>query len=289
MKNALYYYYGISASNIYKNDRFYHFILNDRKYILYKHDLSYEQLEKAYHLCYYLLKYNIPVHQMIKTKMGSYDIDYNGVKYVLMLINFDTDKKEVTLDDVIDFSNKSIVQDTPISYAKVWSEKVDYIEYQVSEMGKGYDYIRDSLGYFIGLAENAIFLNRYTSDGVCSIGHKKMSVDPYSFYNPLNLVIDSRIRDVAEYFKIQILHRKFNPSVFLICTNELNNNEKLLLFDRILFPNYYFDLIERCLLEEKSDCDIKKIIGNVTYFEEQLKYVYETLPNTPTIEWIEKT
>ena len=42
------------------------------------------------------------------------------------------------------------------SWASLWSAKLDYFEYQVSELGKDKPLILDSFSYYLGLGENAI-------------------------------------------------------------------------------------------------------------------------------------
>jgi len=289
MRNVVYYYYGINISDIYKNENYYHFNIDGSKYILFKNMLGMEQLNTLYNISQMLFHNGVPMHTIIKTRNGNYNIEYNGINYVLMKVNFDLEVKNIILDDIIDFSNKSIMRNTPINYIDVWSRKIDYIEYQISEMGKDYPEIRDSIAYFIGLAETAISINYQIKSEICSIGHKKMSKDPHMFYNPLNLVIDNRVRDVAEFFKIELCEKNFNCSIFLNCINGLSNNELLIMFSRIIFPNYYFDLVEKCLLDGISDVNIKKVVDNIAYFEEELKYIYYLLPSRPIIEWIEKT
>lgn len=43
----------------------------------------------------------------------------------------------------------------------MWVQKIDYFEYQVSQMGKKYPVIRESSIYYVGLAESDNFSQKY--------------------------------------------------------------------------------------------------------------------------------
>lgn len=286
MRNALYYNYGISISDIHKNNFYHYFFYNEEKYIIIQHDLIYKDLEKKYYMSQYLYKNGVKVNTIIKTNKDKLEFIYDEHKYVLMKINYDTTINMIRLDDIINFNNIGIWYRDENQYFKIWSDKIDYIEYQVSEMGKEYEYIRDSISYFIGIAENAISLSKNILVDIYCISHIKFSLEPFEFYNPLNFMVDVRIRDIAEYFKKLILEEKFNLVLFFSGIEGLSKNEVSLLYIRMLFPNYYFDLIEECLLDEKNDYKIKDIIKNIPYFEKQMVDIYSLLDYLPYIEWI---
>lgn len=289
MRNALFYKYGLSISDIYRKDNYYYFFYDDLKYIVMSHDYTYKDLEFKLYLADYLKYYGIRVHSVLKTKDGNWDFLYEEKNYILMCLNYDwQNEQQITLDEIITFSNKTFLHHKPISYAQIWSEKIDYIEYQMREMGKDYNLIRDSIAYFIGLGENAITLSSFGKSDIYCVSHNKLSLDPLYFYNPLTFIIDMRIRDIAEFFKRLMLEKKIQPSLFMIGIEGLNDEEIILLYARLLFPNYYFDLVEDCLLDGKEEKQIKEVIKNRVYFEKNFVWLYDLLGFLPPIEWLDK-
>ncbi len=59
--------------------------------------------------------------------------------------------------------------------------------------------------YYIGLTENAISYLKYSNLKNNHIGIQHIRVkyndNLTNFYNPINLIIDYKVRDIAEYFK----------------------------------------------------------------------------------------
>ena len=76
----------------------------------------------------------------------------------------------------------------------LWETKNDYFEAQISEIGKRFPDLCNTVNYYIGLAENAVSFVRNVlniDDYVyTSISHKRIDdCDTlYCLYNPLNLL-----------------------------------------------------------------------------------------------------
>ena len=71
--------------------------------------------------------------------------------------------------------------------------------------------ILDSVNYYIGLAENAIFIaNKFYDGSESYIQHYRIGVPvKYAdYFNPTNLVGDVYVRDIAEYIKSSFLVRR---------------------------------------------------------------------------------
>ena len=96
----------------------------------------------------------------------------------------------------------------------LWRSKVDYIEYQTSQFGKKYPIIRQSINYYIGMAENGISLMNGVKNfnSYLTVAHKRLRIKNKTsdLYNPLDLVIDSRIRDLSEYYKEKFFTNDFS-------------------------------------------------------------------------------
>ena len=76
----------------------------------------------------------------------------------------------------------------------------------IGENGKKYPLIVDSFNYFVGFAENAIsYYNNIDnlSNYRYYISHKVIRFDDtiQVIYNPLNIIFDYKVRDIAEYVK----------------------------------------------------------------------------------------
>ena len=287
MRNALYYNYGISISEVYKKS-YYYFCYEGMKYIIFKHNLNSEELTQKYNMAMYLQQKGLKVHTIIKTNDNQLGFVFDKYQYVLMRME-EGYEDTVSLDEIINFNNLGLCNKIDVSYFKMWTEKLDYIEYQVSQLAKDYEYIRDSVSYFIGLAETAIALSKNVTSNIFSISHIKFSNVASEFYNPLNFIIDFRIRDISEYLKKMIIDRQFNLVLFLCVIDGLNKDEVTLLYVRMLFPNYYFDALEECLIDQKGEDQIRAIIKNVEYIETQLKAIYDIIEYIPQIEWLEKS
>ena len=99
----------------------------------------------------------------------------------------------------------NIVKAKKKNWTKIWSDKNDYLEFQISELGKKHPIIRESFSYYIGLAETAIALtNEVQNNEITYVySHKRINRDDtlLEFYNPLNITVDARVRDIAEYLK----------------------------------------------------------------------------------------
>ena len=128
------------------------------------------------------------------------------------------------------------------------------------------------------------------------INHKRIKKDisTISFYNPLNLVLDVRVRDVCEYFKEQFFYSSnpINKVKEYLKFSHLSNEEAILFFSRILYPSYYFDIYDEIVNGNYGINKLKLIIEKNREFEHFIIDVYYFMRNIydiPEIEWIIKT
>jgi len=298
MKNAINYYYGLNPSVIHQTGKTFKFSIENAKYIITPCDRV-EEINSIYELSYYLIQRGILIHQIIPNNSNQLLTIINDVPYVLMKVLIENNRK-ININDIIYFNNLSIInKDYPLlkrdDWFKLWCDKIDYFEYQVNQLGKKHPMIRDSFSYYVGLAENGITLFKQGNISNLVVSHRRIyySDTLYELYNPLNLIIDLRVRDVCEYFKSSF----FNNIDILddvkryIQLNRLANNEQVLFFSRMLYPSYYFDVYEKIMAKVLNDDEIKKIINLVDDYELFLKSLYMYLKNSnfPDIEWLNKT
>ena len=293
MKNVIKYYYNILFDDLRQTKENYYFDIQNSRYffILYNKDIS--NLSNIYQLQNNLLKQNIYVHQIILNKDGGIITFAGNNSYILIKSTFY--KEKINLNKIISFSN-IIMPAKKLDYKTLWAEKNDNLEYQISQIGQRYPLIKESFNYFLGLAETSIWLlNEIKNDYFINvIAHERIDYNntDYELYNPLNLIIDSRVRDITEYFKSAFFK---GVDISGELNNFLNNanlmeNEMYLFLARMFYPTYYFDVYENILNGNLKEDVIKKIIDKTDDYEQILKQIYINFKNKinfPTIEWLE--
>ena len=294
MKNALNYYYGLDIEIIHQKEKKYYFQINNASYLFLPYD-NVEEISDIYQLNIFL-KQSIPVHEIILNNNNSILTNINGDNYILLKML--VPKANIGINDIINVNNINI----PViknklrreDWYNLWIKKIDYFEYQVSQMGKKYPIIRQSFNYYIGLAENAIIVVKNSNSNNLNLGlsHRRIDNTSFELYNPLNLVIDLRIRDVCEYFKYCFFNDidiKNELDLFLTY-NKLNRDEGRYFLARMLFPTYYFDLYEKIINDEIDEQELNKVILKSDKYEKFLRHIYLYFKsNDLNIEWLEQT
>lgn len=300
MKNVLSYYYNLHLSDIHQIEGIYRFNLNGIEYAftLYKRNLN--EIRELYELSLLLFQNGIMVHQFVLNKENQLITYVNQKPYVLLQI-YNNSKQNITINDINKFSFSSSILKLPekqVNWANLWSDKIDYFEYQVNQFGKKNPLIRESFSYFSGLVENGISLfnileldyNNY------SVSHQRLSSKDtmFEFLNPMNLIIDYKVRDACEFYKEKFLNKQSisNEIKEYLSNKNLNVYEILLFFIRMFYPSFYFDKYEYIINNEEDDYQLKNIIELSDKYEKLLKEIYFYLSkyiNMPDIEWIKKT
>lgn len=309
MKNAINYFYNIIVDDIHQNEKMYYFDYMGMRYALLTYNGDVNLLKDIYNLHVEALRRGIFVHQIILNKDGQVATLINGVPYILMRVYYGDG--DITLDSVLPFLSMNFNGDVNINrtnWGELWSNKIDYLEYEISQLGQKHPEIRETFSYFIGLGETSIQLvnminvtggKKGESTGNIipkSISHDRIRSNDtlFDLYNPLNLVVDYRVRDVAEYFK----HRYFDGynidsevNSFLVNTS-MTQDEYLLFFARMLYPTYYFDLYEDIISGAKDGNELKKIINRVNDYQSLMQSIYnyyKSFLHFVRIEWLEIT
>lgn len=285
MKNNINYYYGILTDDVIKNNDEYYFYYNNHEYHLITYNRPYEEIKALYELNIEMLKRNILVHKFIKNINNNIITYINNQAYVLIeLCNYKNNK--VFLNDIkyyqnftqnIDYNKELLRND----WINLWCNKIDYYEYQISELGNKYKILNESIYYYIGLGENAIsyLKNNYNYDKENYIvSHRRININDGSkeFYNPINFIIDNKVRDIAEYIKDSFFNNKLDIHEIKLYLNNinLNKNDYVLLFSRLLFPSYYFDIYDEIINNNLSEEKIISIIEKNSIYEEFLRNIY---------------
>lgn len=292
MKNTINYYYNLNINTIHQKEKNYYFKADNKNYLLLK-CTNIEEPDDIYRLNIYLSQI-LPVHRIVLNANNEAITKINDSNYLLLELFSNNNK--INLNNIIELSNIRI----PFSVDKLkrndwynlWIKKVDYFEYQLSQIGKKYPLIRESFNYYIGLAENAIILvNNIDFNNIpLGLSHRRITNMSFNLYNPFNIVIDARIRDVCEYFKFCFFNNidiSMELELFL-SYNSFNIDEAKLFLARMFFPTYYFDLYEKIIDNEIDESEIKKVIIKADNYEKILKQVYYHFKNNQiNIEWLE--
>lgn len=299
MIDIIKYKYNLYPENVINDNNEYYFYLLGKKYKIIELKRDLKELEIIVEASITLLKNNILIDKILINKDKKYYFE-NGDKYYCVLETQKKNEEIIDLTDILAFNNllktnkKTIINRD--NWKELWSEKIDYFEYQISEMGIKYNLILNSFSYYVGMAENAIIYLNYLQDTKYKeyyLNHKRIFFPVVStdILNPLNFIFDFKERDISEYLKTMFFNNE-NPLEELekiIINNNFDKNSAILIYSRLLFPSYYFDLYEEILNKNKDEKEILKIINKVEEYEDFLCDAHSILNrkfNIPRIKWL---
>ena len=299
MKNTLFYYYGLTPEKIIKKDNYYYFYLDNYIYYLYKVNRPLEYINELI----ILLKsvYN-NVFMMIIINNNKEALSIINNNYYILLKSPKNNK--FNINDIYnpiycpkEVSNLKILNHS--NWNNLWSSKIDYFEYQKDYIKIKYKTLYQTLDYFIGLGENAIsyfnatnsYINKDFNDALV-LSRRRVNLDDLSFYNPLNIVIDNKARDSAEYLKYLFIIDNYTYDFLDNFITNLNYStySYSLLISRLLFPSHYFDIYEKIINETLKEKEILNILKRVDEYEKFLKYIYNLINKKKAIlkiDWLE--
>ena len=298
MKNNIMYYYNLRIDNITQNNNNYYFTINNDNYCFTIYTRDIKESNEIYKLNKYMLSSNILVHEIIPNKDNYVVTIINNIPYILYKIYINKNKK-LNINELTYLSNYTYQVDkilTRNNWNVLWSTKIDYFEYQINQMGKKYPILVDTFAYFTGLAENAISYVKYTtletqmetSDNPV-ISHRKINNNIEPLYNPLNIILDHKSRDIAEYIKLSFLNK--NTNIYQELDSYFSNNYYSEYGLRLLYPSFYFDMYEQIIQGLRKESDLLNIVSLLDDYELYLKEMYYYLKkyhNIPEIDWITK-
>lgn len=297
MNNFIEYFYGIKVDKIVYEKNSYSFIYNRYFYKLYVFDNS-SNTDFLINVNKKMLG-NTLVSEIIKNRNGEVLSIYNNIGYILMRIYVNVNKG-ISLKEVVSLSNSLYKDKLMINWGNLWERKMDYLEDLINENGKKYPLIVDSFNYFVGLAENAIsYYNTILIDENYKFGisHRKIKIDDTieELYNPLNIIFDYKVRDVAEYMKISFFNgnkNALNEFIWYLNNNYLSIMEAKLLIARLLYPSFYFDMYEDIMIDEKEEKIITNILTKIDEYEIYLAKLIEMISSKYGVDdilWLKKS
>jgi hypothetical protein len=204
--------------------------------------------------------------------------------------------RKININDIINFQNIKVPNlKKRASWKQLWENKIDYFEYQLNQLGKKHPYLLDSFGYFSGYAETSISLLNFAKfdDKYLTLSHKRLNTSStlFDLYNPFNMIVDYRVRDICEFYKDEVFQKKniLEEIKKVLVSFSINSDEYLIFFIRLLYPSTYFDYFEKIMNNELEDDSLSLLIDNVEIYEDSIRQIYlELFSYLPEIEWLKE-
>ena len=290
LKNIIEYFYNLKIDTLHKNRNRYEFEINKNRYYLvlaYRYEKELEQIEN-------LIKDNKNFDQIIRNINSKLMTNINGKNYLLL----EKSNKKTSIEDELLNYYKVLLPSQLYSnidrtdWVYLWSEKIDYIEYQKIHLKGEYPLLEESINYFIGMAENAIMYvrNCFKEDNNLDdlvLSHKR--IISKEFNSPINLIVDHRSRDISEYLKYLFFTNDYDYIKINQYLQKLNLNSYMykLLYGRMLFPTFYFDKYDDIVNKNKSEKEILAILKKVEAYEDFLKNIYLIINQNTAIKKVD--
>jgi len=284
MKNTINYYYNLNPNKIKQIFNYYYFYINNELYYFIIYTRKITDIKAIYEFNQKMLKNNILVNEIINNTTNTIITYINQIPYILVKISININKP-ISLPEIHYLTLNNIPYQNELmrsNWANLWSQKIDYLEYYQEQNSKKYPLLSESFNYFVGMAENAIsYVNNVITNiklekvDIGVISHDKFKLDDtiYSLYDPQNIIIDHKSRDISEYIKLSFF--KDNYKIF----DELDEYFKhnyfsfygiSLLIARILYPSFYFELYDEIIQGLTNESSILKITTRINEYENYL-------------------
>lgn len=302
MKETLEYYYGLDIENIEELDGKYHIKQENQDYFFVFYNRGIEELEDIINVSKEMVKKGINVHKILINRNNSFLTKVGEYNYILFAVS--NLSEEYDIFDMVKISEKLVLNNNKSNlyrnnWGTLWSEKIDYFEYQVRELSIEKEVVKSSFSYYIGMAENAIsYVNntnmKYGGDVYrIVLSHRRVFYPNYklNYLNPLSFVFDLEVRDIAEYLKAMFFKKDIS-----FCLDELSSYLKIrhlslyeyqMLYARLLYPTYYFDVYESVMNKNGDEEELVNIIKKCDSYEEFLKKAYLEISKYAKIDKIE--
>lgn len=298
MKNTIEFYYNLFPVNIHKINDTFHFIYNHNEYYFCIYDRSPSEISELCELNKEMLDSGVLVHEIIYNTSKNPITTYNNSMYILLKINVNLNNT-YTLKDIEYINNYIPIKNYKLlnryMWYNLWTQKVDFLEEITSDNYTDYHKYKPQLIYYTGLCENAIaYTLRNTKPQVLAACHREITeyTTIFDIYNPINIVIDSKERDIAEYFKVQILINSNYSAELNYCLNNLiKNAESARLFiARLIYPSYFINLLNM-QFDTRVEEKIAVVAKKMPLYEELIEDLLNTLNikyNLLKIMWFAK-
>lgn len=302
MKETIKYYYNIEVDEIEEQDGKYHFLFNQKDYFFVVYNRNIEELDDVISCSKTMKERNIDCHDIVLNSQGEVLTKIEDYYYILLSVQNSLEQYDIV--DICEINKKISLNTTSSNiyrnnWGHLWSEKIDYFEYQIRELGLNKLIVGDSFSYYIGLAENAISyvnntnknLQRTIMDRIV-ISHRRIYYPniKLNYLNPLSFVFDLEVRDIAGYLKSMFFKQDLDQVMIeletYLKTTKLSLYGYQMFFARLLYPSYYFDIYEKIMNKDETEEALIPIISKVEEYEKFLKKAYFAISKYAPIEKI---
>ena len=303
MKNAINYYYNLNPNKINQLFNYYYFYVDNELYFFKIYNRKLDDIGAIYQFNQEMIRHNILVNEIINNRTNTIVTYIHQIPYILLKVSVNINKP-INLAEISYLSNLRFTYNDKLmkdNWVNLWAIKIDYLEYHHEQNSQKFPILSSCFNYFIGLSENAIsYLNQVIinfkpdKSDVGVISHDVFLLDDtvYSLYDPQNIVIDHKARDLAEYIKISFFHE--NYFIFDELDEYFKHNYFSvygihLLMSRILYPSFYFEVYDSILNGQENESAILKITSRIVEYQKYLvdvwKYFHKYY-NIMDIDWL---
>lgn len=301
MKETIRYYYNIYPNKIEMIDNGCYFYFNSIKYYFIKTNRAKEEIDFLVNISNDLYNNNILVDTFVMNKDKLFYVVNLEETYVMLRVN-SLENNVYTIQDTLLFDN-SLISNNPrnlsTDWATLWMKKIDDYEIEISEFNTDYPLIQCTFDYYVGLAENAVsyFIDSFNEEDVgtsrVTINHKRVSSVIYTgqIYNPLTFTFDYEVRDLAEYIKSCFFDNKLDYEEIerVLRFNNYSRCSLRFLYSRLMYPSYYFDMIEKILIGDEDEDKLNIFIERIEDYQDMLTTMYDIInkiTNIPIVQWL---
>ena len=299
MKNILEFYYNLSLEEeILNRNGNYYFVINNNSFVFRPFYGNNNSIDDIYKLNNYLSNFSY-IDKIILNKFNSPITKVKDILYVLILLKGNNNINLSIISNLASIDIPSFKSLERNNWEVLWGNLIDYYEMQIGQNEKKYPLIRESFDYFVGMGENAISYLVNTKKEVKPNFYDKKVLSHNNLYNslfdPLNIILDHKARDLAEYIKLSFFNN--NQNIFkeldeYFYYNHYSFYGMRILFARIIYPSFYFKIYDEILSKKKEEKELNSIIKRIDDYELYLSNIYFYLRkyyDIPMIEWLKKT
>ena len=269
--NLIYYLYGIKVNVIREHNGKYIFSINNNLYIfkeIFDENKVYKNISYIDTNLY---------HEIIRDVKNRVVSSYNNHLYVLMAVKIGVNRN-IIIDDLMQNRILYYINLNSFKWIELWKNKIDQVEHIIRSNEYKFSFSNLSIiNYYLELSEIALcFLLNYIESNQrisMSLCHERIrnNYSLYDLYDSTDLIIDNYTRDIGEYIKCDIISGYFDSKRYVFI-KYINYVDKVLLFSRILFPSYFYDIFDDYVLNDKS---FESFDNNFLFINEYSKCIKE--------------
>lgn len=262
------------------------FFLDGVRYYFVKHNYDDEFFNILIEMIQELKTKQVYLHEFILDKLGRVNADGYCLMKIIIFGDEITEKEMQRFYAIRNFNEEFYKQ--YVSLIELWYKKLDYLEYQVSELSNRL-IINNSFDFYLGITEEVLqYLNNFSDVSMkqyLSLAHRSLSsFNVIDFYNPLNIIIDIYTRDLGLYVK----NNQDYDYLYQFMQNASHDYAYYYLYARLILPSDYFKILEDILLDNQQEKELSNYINKYLEYEEYIKCIDEMF-GFSLFSWIKKS